>query len=350
MRIQLAGLTLLVGVCVSSACFSPTFQEGLVCSESGECPGDLTCVLDRCVSSESQKFPDSGFGGADANRSDANASACEAGSSTIEATGAIVDFTVPDCVTVLTIEAFGAEGGAGVGAAVLGGKGARIKGDIDVVGGEVLQVLVGIRGADAVQVGGNAIGEQGGGTGGGGSFVVDENGLALIVAGGGGGASHNEISGTQLIPGGDGSILSEGQAGGGSGGGSGGVAGSGGSAFLNLGFHGGTGGGGYSSPGVGNSNGLGKNGTPNAPGSSFLEGGDGGVGGSAGRNGGFGGGGSAGFTGGGGGGYSGGGAGGNIFDGAHAGGGGGSLNTGTNQDDSPGVRTGDGQVIISWNP
>ena len=49
---------------------------------------------------------------------------------------------------------------------------------------------------------------------------------------------------------------------------------------------------------------------------------------------------------GGGGGYSGGGGGG-TFAGA---GGGGSINLGTAQDNSPGVKSGDGQVIIAWQP
>ena len=331
----------------TTACFSPTFQEGLVCSESGECPGDLTCIADRCVSGGSQTFPDSGVDVADAAPGAPDAALCESGSTVIEATGAIVDFAVPDCITVLTIEAFGAEGGGGVNAVVLGGKGARIKGDIDVFGGEVLNVLVGVRGIDAVQQGANAIGEQGGGTGGGGTFIVDENGLALMVAGGGGGATHNEIISPQLIPGGDGSILSSGQDGGGTEQGVGGAGGSGGTTNDNGGFHGGTGGGGFSTAGVGNSAGAAEYGTANTPGASYLDGGAGGGGGSEGRNGGFGGGGASGFTGGGG--YSGGGAGGNVFDATHAGGGGGSLNTGANQDDSPGVRTGDGQVIISWS-
>ncbi len=264
---------------------------------------------------------------------------------TFEATGSIDSFVVPDCITALTIEAFGAEGGGGVAGSVLGGRGARMKGDFTVTEGDELQILVGMRGADAVQIGANTIAEQGGGTGGGGTFVVADDGAALLVAGGGGGASQNDFIST-LVPGGDGLITSDGQDGGS--GVVGGADGAGGSANLNTGFHGGTGGGGFLSSGVGSSMGNTDNGTPNAPGSGFVQGGVGGVGGSAGRNGGFGGGGSAGFTGGGGGGYSGGGAGG--FSGMHAGGGGGSINTGENQDNSPGVRTGDGQVIISWAP
>ncbi len=276
-----------------------------------------------------------------------DAAPCLAGSLTIDATSSIVDFVVPDCITSLTIEVFGAEGGGSNGAQLLGGKGARIKGDFVVNSGETLQVLVGGKGADAVAIN-LSYGEQGGGSGGGGSFVVSPSGSAMIVAGGGGGSSHNDIGNLLLVPGGDGVVASSGQAGG-NGGGTGGSAGGGGVTFNNVGFHGGTGGGGMLSGGVNDSVGdTTRFGTANAPGSSFVAGGAGGIAGSIGRDGGFGGGGSAGYTGGGGGGYSGGGAGGSPFAATVAGGGGGSINLGTAQDNSPGVRNGDGQVIIVW--
>ena len=350
-----AACALLAGASLAQgACFSPTYREGLACSESGECPGDLECIQQQCVTPDSEigDLPDGGGAPlADAALGASDATACVAGAETIEATGAIVDFIVPACITSLTIEAFGAEGGGGVAAAVLGGKGARIKGDVAVAGGEVLQVLVGMRGADAVQLPGDEnVGEQGGGSGGGGTFVVAEDGSPLMIAGGGGGATHITLIGPILLPGGDGRILSAGQAGDG-GGGVGGVDGGGGGVDDGAGFHNGTGAGGFSGSGVGNSVGdESQYGTANAPGASFLAGGAGGVGGSKGRNGGFGGGGSAGFTGAGGGGYSGGGGGGSVLESTYGGGGGGSLNSGTNQDDSPGVRVGDGQVIITWAP
>lgn len=344
---------LAIAALVFGACFSPTYQENLACTESGKCPGDLLCISDLCVSAapvgtvDSDVTPD--IDAADAANPDANldANPCLAGSLTIEATESIVDFVVPDCVILLTIEAFGAEGGGSSGAALLGGRGARMKGDFTVTGGDTLSVLVGSKGADAILTG-TVFGQQGGGTGGGGSFVVAPDGSAMIVAGGGGGATHNDIGALVLVPGGHAPVTSGGIAGG-NGGGAGGTAGSGGVTFPNMGFHGGTGAGGFLSGGVNNSVGLAVYGTPNSPGSSFANGGAGGIGGSVGRNGGFGGGGSSGYTGGGGGGYSGGGAGGNPLVGSpHAGGGGGSLNLGVNQDNSPSVRSGDGQVIIVW--
>jgi hypothetical protein len=349
-NVQLAAIALLLG-----ACYAPDYQENLPCTESGECPGDLQCVADLCVSSASSPTADGG-GGSDAAQDaiDAGADAgsdaapCLAGSMTIEASASIVDFVVPECITSLTIEVFGAEGGGSPGAALLGGKGARMKGDFAVTSGEVLKVLVGGKGADAVPIN-NVFGEQGGGTGGGGSFVVGPDGAAMIVAGGGGGAIHNAVVNLYLIPGGDAPVTSDGIAG--DGGGAGGIAGAGGVTYDNTGYHGGTGAGGFLSGGVNNSVGnVGNFGTPNAPGSSYAMGGAGGIAGSKGRNGGFGGGGSAGYTGGGGGGYSGGGAGGTPVSAVYGGGGGGSLNLGTSQDNSPGVKTGDGQVVIDWQP
>lgn len=344
-QVQLAGIAVLF-----AACYAPDYQENLACSESGACPGDLQCIADLCVSSASTPSVDGGGSDAVQVEIDAGSDAapCLAGSMTIEASAAIVDFVVPECITSLTIEVFGAEGGGSSGAALLGGKGARMKGDFAVNSGDVLQVLVGGKGADAVPIGG-VFGEQGGGTGGGGSFVVGPDGAAMIVAGGGGGAIHNAIQTLYLIPGGDAPVTSDGIAG--DGGGAGGSAGTGGVTYDNTGFHGGTGAGGFLSGGVNNSVGNEPNyGTPNAPGSSYVMGGAGGIAGSKGRNGGFGGGGSAGYTGGGGGGYSGGGGGGTPSAAIYGGGGGGSLNLGSNQDNSPGVKTGDGQVVIDWLP
>jgi hypothetical protein len=285
--------------------------------------------------------------GMDGDTSLADASLCSSGSQTIEASGAIVDFAVPPCVTSLTIEVFGAEGGGGSLAAVLGGKGARMKGDFAVNEGEVLKVLVGVGGLDGIEIGGVTT-EQGGGTGGGGSFVVAINGDAMIIAGGGGGATHSSPGGF-LLPGLDGGVGTSGGSPGGAVPGVGGDNGTGGGTNGNMGFHGGTGGGGFLTAGLSPSVGIAMWGTPNNPGSSYAEGGAGGIGGSKGRNGGFGGGGSSGFTGGGGGGYSGGGGGGTFTSGTPTGGGGGgSFNAGTNPDNSPGVRVGDGQVIMTW--
>lgn len=349
-------LTAALALCLltSPACFSPSYQDGLACSETGACPEGQLCQNTICV------LPGQGGFGPDARESaDAADLACEPGTQSFAFTGSLQDFAVPDCVTSITIEAFGGQGGGGRNGVGGGGLGARMQGDFVVTGGESLQVLVGGQGIDgfpAASIVGNFFTDlqQGGGTGGGGSYVVNALGESLIIAGGGGGATHTgtinqnngEILSEVLIVGGPGQITEAGQAGGGDGS-PGGTAGSGGTTEPNGGFHSGTGGGGFVGDGIGNSNGSTADfGTANTPGLSFANGAAGGIGGSVGRNGAFGGGGSAGFTGGGGGGYSGGGTG--TVDGTYGGGGGGSFNAGGNPDNSPGIHEGPGLVIISW--
>lgn len=332
------GLVLLVG------CYSPQFAEGLACSESGWCPGDQFCSEGICIrngAGQPDADPDTLADAARTDASDASGDgpACASpGSQTFDFTGSLDSFVVPECVTTLTIDAFGAAGGGSVGDATAGGEGARMRGDFTVSTGETFQILVGGRGIDA-----SSSTDQSGGSGGGGSFVVRASAatVALLVAGGGGGATDR----SGLKPGGDGQVAPAGQGGGiDDNGGSGGM---GGGTHVTIGAgHGGTGAGGFSTGGVGESNGDLSFGTTNKPGTAFVNGGAGGVGGSLGRSGGFGGGGSAGFTGGGGGGYSGGGSSG--IAGAIGGGGGGSINTGTNQVNEIGVRVGNGQVIVSW--
>jgi hypothetical protein len=340
---------------LAAGCFSPTYQEGLACSESGECPGELSCVAGTCQLGgggggvTADATPTEQFDAAPGNP---DAAICPAGSQTFDFTGTIENFALPDCATSLHIEASGAQGGGGRNATGGGGLGAKIVGDFVVEGGELLSVLVGGQGLDAVP-GNQAIHEQGGGTGGGGSFVVTTS-TPLLIAGGGGGATHTVdivngmIVGEILISGGSGQSGEGGQPGGGDEGAGGGIPGEGGGVTPNPnGFHSGTGAGGFSGNGVGSSDGRSDFGSNNEPGASFQAGGTGGVGGSLGRNGGVGGGGSAGFTGGGGGGYSGGGGGG-YTNAAHGGGGGGSFNGGTNPDNQEGVQSGNGQIVISY--
>jgi hypothetical protein len=105
---------------------------------------------------------------------------CVAGASTLVYSGAIVNFSQPPQCTTLTIEAWGAQGGAGTSyAATLAGLGAYIKGTITTTPGTVYKVLVG-------QKGGSVGFYQGGG--GGGSFVTTSLNAPIIIAGGGGGA------------------------------------------------------------------------------------------------------------------------------------------------------------------
>lgn len=334
-QLALVGLLFSVsgaGAISTLGCFSPHYQEGLGCSESGGCPDGQSCSGGLCylASSTLDAAPDS-------------TQLCEPGSQDFGFTGSIESFEIPSCVEHLTIEVFGAQGGGGFGSGSkdAGGKGARMLGVFSVTGGSSLSILVGQRGANA-----SSSLEQAGGSGGGGTFVVNALNERLLIAGGGGGATNSSV----ILSGGDAPITEAGQDGGG--GGFGGIGGSGGVTYLNSlsDYHTGTGGGGFTSDGTGISDGdKTRFGTPNYPGTRFLDGGAGGVAGSLGRNGGFGGGGSAGSTGGGGGGYSGGGGGAPYNENAsYGGGGGGSYNGGIGQDNAPGLGLGDGKVLIRW--
>lgn len=256
--------------------------------------------------------------------------------------GSIVSWTVPPCVSSITVKAWGAQGGNSTWATLrTGGLGAYVQGTFAVTPGQTLRILVGQQGESAA-VGG----------GGGGSFVVDSaSGLPLAVAGGGGGASSDQnglaastsnngtMDGLSIIAGGTG--------------------GNGGNACVLPSQNNGGGGGGL------NGNGQDANaaGSTNGGygGKSFA---NGGAGGAPGRQdgactqdayGGFGGGGSTSCNtvgGGGGGGYSGGAGGPHISQcGASiraGGGGGGSFNGGTSAINLTNVQAGNGQVRISW--
>ena len=249
-------------------------------------------------------------------------------------TGSIQSFTVPSGVYSITIEAWGAEGGANTYANNLGGKGARMKGDFIVSPGEVLKILVGQKGGD---INDNCAG----GGGGGGSFVTRNDNTPLLIAGGGGGASitasvPSVMDGTSSNSGMDGT-----NNGGSNGRGIGGTNGNGSTSYYN---NSGTasGGGGLLTDGATGTDGP-------EGGKAFVNGGNGGIQ-NRGGAGGFGGGGTGRHTGAGGGGYSGGGCGG--FTGScqscGGGGGGGSYNAGTNPSNADGVQLGDGSVIISY--
>jgi len=197
-----------------------------------------------------------------------------------------------------------------------GGNGARMRGDFQLQAGEIIRILVGQHPSPFNT-------SHGGGAGG--TFVVkapyNTNESILVIAGGGGGGHSNGVQ-----PNSHGRTTTDG--GSATNGGVGGVngnAGTSGEGVAGSGFF------------------TGATGGQGTAGNSFIGGGVGSVNGS--NQAGFGGGGSQGNThGGGGGGYSGGG-------GANAtpwhGGGGGSFNSGTNQSNSAGVRTGNGQVEIT---
>src|SRR6218665_668971 len=245
-------------------------------------------------------------------------------------TGAIQPFVVPPCVTTMTIEANGAQGGGG------GGLGARMSGVFAVTPGQTINVLVG--GAGIISQ--NQVGNGGGG----GSFVVLSNGTPLCIAGGGGGTAHNASNGNYALIGGQ--IGTAGQVGQFQGAGNGGANGTGGFESYTTGSP--------SVPNGGGGGGLLTNGGSSGSafgGAAFVNGGAGGN-----STGGFGGGGGSNLFiygcglsphgGCGGGGYSGGGAGGSNCNGA--GGGGGSFNSGSNQVNTAAINSGNGMVRFSY--
>ena len=240
-------------------------------------------------------------------------------------TQGVQEWTVP-ASGAYSIQVWGAQGGNS------GGQGAYMSGEFNLIGGEVLKIIVGQQG--------QFLGFGSGG--GGGSFVTTNTNSPLIIAGGGGGAGH---LGPGSSPPDGGQITTNGTAGYLSSAGLGGTAGNGGESSSSYGgtYNNSGGGGGLLTNGVGD-------GTVSNPGMAFVNGGAGGA-----DTGGFGGGGgginqtwncSAGNGGGsGGGGYSGGGGGGGSCNGG--GGGGGSYNSGTNQINTPATNVGNGSVVIT---
>jgi len=249
------------------------------------------------------------------------------GMKTFNYTGQIENFPVPLCVKSMTIEAWGAQGGDNPPLAGAGGKGARMKGTFAVVGGEQLKVVVGQMGQPPA----NSNVANGGAGGGGGSFVWRGANELLLVAGGGGGSclQNNGLPhylGKDAVTTGDGTgSRSHDQFNNSPGGSNGGdgksVSGAGGRGWTSV----------LQSPvggavcqqygGAGGYGGGGAGGCPPNPCNDL-------------------------HTGGGGGGYSGGGAGGSCY--YYGGGGGGSYNVGTSPDNSAGIKTGNGQVVITW--
>lgn len=267
---------------------------------------------------------------------------------TLSYTGALQTYTVPNCVSQVTITCYGAQGANGASTASaavggIGGFGAMVTGVYPITAGNILNVYV--AGAGTGSVGGFNGGGNGGtntlsaGAGGGASDVrVGGTTLAdrIIVAGGGGGGGHAGCASSTITGGnggagggGNGTAGFNSQAGGG---GQGGTGTTGGAAGIGCSFASGT-------VGVNGTSGVGgKGGNGPAICGAYVSGGGGGGGY---FGGGGGGGGSAGTTsctlndqGGGGGG-----AGGTNF--FHA-----SI---TNTAVSNGVRTGNGLVVISYS-
>jgi hypothetical protein len=241
------------------------------------------------------------------------------GSATFNFTGAMQTFVVPVGVTSLVVTAQGAEGGVGGTNNAGSGLGGSITATLAVTAGTILNIFVGGQGGAGTFGGSGAGGFNGGGPGGGGS-----------LAGGGGGASDVRRGGVTLTD----RILVAGGGGGAGGaavaivgGGGGGLTGQTGNVSASA-----TGGGGGTQAAGG------------AGGTGFASGAAGALGtGGAGAAGGIGagGGGGAGNFGGGGGGA-----------GAAGGGGGGGSSfadpTATGVSHQQAVRSGNGQVAISW--
>lgn len=234
---------------------------------------------------------------------------------TVTATGGIQYWRVPT-TAVYTIEAIGAKG-FGPNA----GRGASMKGEFNLVAGQLLKILVG-------QEGGTPIGSVNQYGGGGGSFVTDSLNNPLIVAGGGGGSwAQTQTTLSDASTGLNGNSGANGPTNG-----AGGVGGLGGADGASA-----CGGAGITGNGGGTAGGM-----------SFV---NGGVGGANRGQGGFGGGGGTSSwdnrRSGGGGGYSGGGGAGSTTTGFPEGGGGGSFNSGNNQVNTTGVGESHGQVLIT---
>lgn len=241
---------------------------------------------------------------------------------TFNYTGAVQTFTVPPCVTSITIEARGAQGGLVTAQAPFppGGYGAKMKGDFAVNPGDVLSIIVGQQGNPDPSS-----------SGGGGGSGVNFNNTPLIVAGGGGGADFQDPSFT-----GRHAVTTMNGVDGNNNPGSGGVSGGTGLDYAYTSTNISRGGNGW------NAGNLGSTGVDGVSTNTTFTAGTWGLGG---------GGGSVGYgwcnCGGGGGGYSGGGSA-NIN---LSGGGGGSYNSGTNQVNTSGVaggNTGNGMVIITY--
>ncbi|MEI6766666.1 MAG: glycine-rich protein [Bacteroidota bacterium] len=111
---------------------------------------------------------------------------CTHSSQTFSYTGGAQTWTVPGCITSITVDAYGAQGGASYGAA--GGLGGRVQCTLAVTPGSTLNIFVGQQGQQSSST---LLGY--GGYNGGGSAPVSSN-----VCGGGGGATDIRVNGTAL--------------------------------------------------------------------------------------------------------------------------------------------------------
>ena len=309
-------------------------EDGLACTANDQCadgscqPGDAAqCDDDNVCTDDSCEEPGGCLHLPVANGTVCGANkecdagicetACEPTALTFSYTGGVQTLPIPACATKVTLEVWGAEGGTN-GAESSKGKGGYTRGESTQLAGKTLSIYVGGKGTNSGEKavagwnggGGHHAGNWTSGGGGGSDVRVDGTGWSnrIIVAGGGGGSAWCYSST--------------------------GVGGHGGTATGGNAGHSNNSPNGYGRGGTQSSGGLGGTFSNKAPDGSLGTGGK-----AYNDNGGCGG------AGAGGGGYYGGGA------GAHGGGGGGgssyvgSLQNTTMQQ---GVRTGHGQVKISW--
>ena len=254
---------------------------------------------------------------------------CPTGNQTFAYTGSQQTFTVPACVTSITVDAYGAQGGiSAYSGTSVPGNGGRVQATLAVNPGDVLYLYVGGKGGD--QPISNAGGFNGGGTGG-----AKGNTGSYPYGGGGGGATDIRINSSNLVD----RILVAGGGGAPGGDGCNGNTVSGGNGGGLIGGAGGT------SASCQSTVGSGQGGTQSAGGAAGCYGatcggaGSSGLGGNSYNNGGsVGAGGGGGYFGGGGSAYGGGGGGSNFVDAVK-----GSAVTHTQ-----GSRAGNGEITISW--
>jgi hypothetical protein len=133
---------------------------------------------------------------------------CGSGSMQFTLTNSVQMFVVPDCIVAIDVDLYGAEGGDGDGSAV-GGLGGRAQARVAVTPGETLEVYVGGAGTTVINSATGGYNGGGGaleaviqdlgpsGTGGGASDIRRGSTLTdrLIVAGGGGGGGWGDNDG-----------------------------------------------------------------------------------------------------------------------------------------------------------
>ena len=236
-------LTLAALMCTSllGACFSPTVQEGLACSESGSCPIGQVCIEAVCILAGSNGNPID----ADASISIVNPDSSpvpvpDADTSCAPGTVLCGEVCEESCVTALTapgetsyqpeagcsflhIEAWGAGGGHGSGNLSGGAGGYAVLERNNVLSTETYTVMVGAPGTNAVGgargLGGapgggdGGTGNNDGGGGGGGYSGVFLGGTApsnaIMIAGAGGGSGGGNGNGDSTNAGAGGGAIGQ---------------------------------------------------------------------------------------------------------------------------------------------